>query len=260
MRILCRLSLLLLYTNFMLFSSLRNNVIRITPLWSGGFTRFAASTARSTSAEGDSTSFRNDFQGTRVFVSNIPPSVNWQVLKDHFRVKLGLNVVYASISKDMSSGMSKGCGIVQFETKGDVIKCIELSKSIPLEENILYVREDHQEKRGEGKKFLSEKIYNRKPGSAGDEMRPKRWSLAEGYTNEGLAQLGVDVSAVEALLEKREIQRARKNFKASDDMRNELRVKFGVQVEDKLHQWKPLMKRTDPVAGGGDLDDFFNKL
>ena len=37
-------------------------------------------------AGGKSKTFREDFQGTRVFVEGLPQSASWQDVKDHFRV------------------------------------------------------------------------------------------------------------------------------------------------------------------------------
>lgn len=78
----------------------------------------------------DNTNFRQNFRGTRVFVTGLPDDVTWQVLKDHFR-QAG-EVVFASVSADMETGKSKGYGVVQYETTHEALKAIETMRDFPL--------------------------------------------------------------------------------------------------------------------------------
>ena len=90
--------------------------------------------------------FHDDFQGTRVFVQEIPENVDWKELKDHFK-KAG-NVVYASISVDKVLMKSKGCGIIQYETTDEAKKAIRIMNDFPLKGSSLFVIHDVQEVRG----------------------------------------------------------------------------------------------------------------
>lgn len=211
-------------------------------------------------------SFRDDFIGTRIFVSNVPPEVDWMEFKDHFK-GMGFNVVYASVSKDSITGKSKGHGIVQFEHKSDVIKCFESIHKYNLRGNVLSAREDRQEKRGDGERSISSRSQPRQdrrtPSKPAESpvFRIRKWKLADGYTLEGITKLGVNIAAVEVLLLEREKERNAHNFTKADEMRDKLRSLHRVQVEDKTRSWKPLMARA-PVKGAteSEVDDFFNDL
>ena len=88
--------------------------------------RFAGAADRNV----ENTSFRQNFRGTRVFVTGLPDDVTWQILKDHFR-QAG-EVVFASVSADMETGKSKGYGVVQYETTHEALKAIEIMRDFPL--------------------------------------------------------------------------------------------------------------------------------
>lgn len=79
---------------------------------------------------GGNTSFRENFRGTRVFVTGLPVDATWQDLKDHFR-RAG-EVVFASVSADMETGRSKGYGVVQYETTHEAQRAIEMMRDFPL--------------------------------------------------------------------------------------------------------------------------------
>ena len=80
---------------------------------------------------------------TRVFVNNIPLTLTWQDLKDHFRV--AGEVAYASVSQ-YPSGDSKGFGIVQFETADAAENAIRTMRNHPIQGQTLFVREDVQDR------------------------------------------------------------------------------------------------------------------
>ena len=86
------------------------------------------------------------FGELRVFVSNIPDTVDWKELKDHCRKSLpGVSIGFCSISKDMTTGESKGHGLVQFDNVDDTPNAIEVLNGSTLRGSILYVRKDVQE-------------------------------------------------------------------------------------------------------------------
>ena len=106
--------------------------------------------ARGTShrmASNDET-FEENFQGTRLFVRNIPFDVNWGQLKDFFNAADAGTVVYASISVDMVTRQSKGCGIVQFDTTGAAQKAFETMNGRAMGDkgHLLDIRFDIQER------------------------------------------------------------------------------------------------------------------
>ncbi|KAI8916755.1 hypothetical protein DFJ77DRAFT_353679 [Powellomyces hirtus] len=62
--------------------------------------------------------------GTQVFVGNLPFSSRWQDLKDLFR-PLGLNPIHADVISDPSTGRSKGCGVVRFQTPDEAERAVQ---------------------------------------------------------------------------------------------------------------------------------------
>lgn len=179
---------------------------------------------------GESRSFRQDFQGTRVFVQGLPTEASWQDLKDHFAI--AGNVVFASVSVDRQTGVSKGVGIVQFETSESAINAIKIMRDHPLDGSVLYVREDVQEKRAGGnQQFQSPSSY----GNNKREAPPSRWECAD---DENSSVLSLDEKeAVVGLIKERDAARRRKNYDVSDNLRQKLKSQFGVHVDDRLKQW-----------------------
>mmetsp|Transcript_1677 Transcript_1677/g.2277 ORF Transcript_1677/g.2277 Transcript_1677/m.2277 type:complete len:546 (+) Transcript_1677:131-1768(+) len=164
--------------------------------------------------------FKDDFRGTRVFVQGIPPQTSWQDLKDHFRV--AGEVVFASISVDKRTGESKGCGIVQFETFEEAKTAIQIMRDHPIDGSSLYVREDVQDKPA-------------MPRGGGNTTPPTRWKCAN---EDNEAHLSVDDrTAILSLIRARDQARRRKNYTASDEMRDELKRDYGVHVDDRLKMW-----------------------
>eukprot|EP01098_Paradermamoeba_levis_P004761 TRINITY_DN2032_c0_g1_i1.p1 TRINITY_DN2032_c0_g1~~TRINITY_DN2032_c0_g1_i1.p1 ORF type:complete len:308 (+),score=91.65 TRINITY_DN2032_c0_g1_i1:191-1114(+) len=81
----------------------------------------------------------------RLYVGNLPWEVSWQTLKDHFS-QVG-KVVFADVFLE-ESGRSKGCGIVEFETKEESLRALKkLNNSvIPGTSRPIFVREDREDK------------------------------------------------------------------------------------------------------------------
>jgi RNA recognition motif. (a.k.a. RRM, RBD, or RNP domain) len=91
--------------------------------------------------------FRDDFQGTRIFVQNLPPNCDWKQLKDHF--KSAGSVVYASVSCDPITKASKGHGIVQYETTNEANRALATMNNVLFKTAHLQLRPDIQERRKE---------------------------------------------------------------------------------------------------------------
>jgi hypothetical protein len=176
---------------------------------------------------GNNRTFRQDFRGTRVFVQGLAPETSWQSLKDHFR--LAGEPVFASVSVDANTGKSKGCGVVQFETTEMAQNAIAMMRNHPLDGATLYVREDVQEKEGT-------RLRSSTP-QRGDKQStiPMSWSCADESTMEMLAE--DEKTAIYSLIRARDDARKRRNYDASDDMREELKFKFGVHLDDRLKMW-----------------------
>ena len=96
------------------------------------------------------------FRQKRIFVSNLPPHVDWKLLKDYFVFEFGDRVVYASVSEDIRTGESKGCGLVQFETVDDAQRAIEMMNEKVFDGYTIRIREDKQTR--EGSTYKNNKI------------------------------------------------------------------------------------------------------
>lgn len=168
--------------------------------------------------------FKENFRGTRVFVQGLPPWVNWQELKDHF--KIAGNVVFASVSIDTNTGQSKGCGVVQFESTLMAQNAIEIMRNHPLDDgSVLYVRQDYQE--NDDSKSLSNRRGSTPPSA--------QWKCAD-EENIHLLTEG-DLSMVKNLIKARDQARRRRNYETSDNIREDLKLKFGVHLDDRLKSW-----------------------
>ena len=178
---------------------------------------------RQTATEESNTSFRQDFRGTRVFVQGITPGTSWQDLKDHFRV--AGEVVFASVSVDPQTGEPKGHGIVQFETTEMAQTAIAIMRNHPLNGSQLFVREDVQE----NTKNAELKSLPKGP------TPPTKWKCA----NEDNVEYMSDAEriAIRSLIKARDDARRRRNFDASDKIREELKEKHGVFIDDRLQMW-----------------------
>lgn len=188
-----------------------------------------------------------DFLSTRVFVQNIPKDVHdWKDLKDHFKV--AGEVAYASISVDKRTGESKQCGIVQFETPEEAKNAIRIMRDHPMKGEKLYVREDVQETRQPREKRGNNNMY-------GDEdsyktRLPSEWKRAndpdvDGSGNDWYNLKDEELKEIETIIQKRDKQRRLKNYKMSDQLRDELKEEFGVHLDDRLKLWW-----TDTKHGG----------
>lgn len=171
--------------------------------------------------------FRQDFRGTRVFVQNIPDHVNWQDLKDHFRV--AGEVVFASVSVDRDTGAPKGHGVVQFEDTDGAQKAIKIMRDHPLEGSQLYVRPDAQEREG------GAALKSVSPGGGRGPTPPTKWRCADEDALESMEQ--EEYKAIRSLIKARDDARRRKNYSASDEMRNDLKFQHAVHLDDRLKMW-----------------------
>ncbi|KAL6754227.1 hypothetical protein V8C86DRAFT_2707597 [Haematococcus lacustris] len=61
---------------------------------------------------------------TKVYVWNLPFNVDWAELKRVF--KPAGSVMFAGVMKDKEKGVSKGCGIVEFETPDQAQRAIQM--------------------------------------------------------------------------------------------------------------------------------------
>jgi len=176
---------------------------------------------------GDTKTFRQDFRQTRVFVQGIPPGVSWQDMKDHFR-EAG-NVVFASISVDTATGVSKGHGIVQFETTAMAQNAVQIMRDFPLNGSTLFVREDVQQNDNPNARLRSSSNPNR------DYTQPSKWKCANEDNAEYMSE--EELSAIKSLINKRDDARKRRKYDISDKLRDDLKINFGVFIDDRLKMW-----------------------
>jgi RNA recognition motif-containing protein len=178
--------------------------------------------------------FRQDFRGTRVFVQGLPPTASWQDLKDHFRI--AGDVVFASVSTDRTTGESKCCGIVQYETTAMAKNAMEIMRNHPMDNDYtLYVREDVQEAR-EGMQLINAPTPFIKRGQYGQTTPPTKWKCAnEADSAEALSQ--EQLQAVRSLVKARDDARRRRQYDVSDNIREELKSLYQVYIDDRLKMW-----------------------
>ena len=173
--------------------------------------------------------FREDFRGTRVFVQGLPLNASWQDLKDHF--KIAGEVVFASVSIDSRTGESKGCGVVQFESTEMAKNAIRVMRNHPLDGQTLYVREDYQESR-------DDRSLSGRTGGGGGSRGDKLASIWKCADEDNAADLDdSERESILNLIKARDAARRRRNYDASDAMREELKTKFDVHLDDRLKLW-----------------------
>lgn len=156
------------------------------------------------------------------------------------------SVVFASVSTDPNTRASKGCGIVQFETTDMAQNAINIMKDHPLRGISLFVREDVQERRsGDSNKSIRSSVSS-------------SWRCAD---EDNSAFLTAEVrSKVESLISSRDQARRQRDYETSDDIRDELKTKYNVHVDDKLKAWwysvdESVPKRITEVKGEGRWGD-----
>jgi RNA-binding proteins (RRM domain) len=160
------------------------------------------------------------------FVQGIPHHASWQDLKDHFKV--AGEVVFASVSIDPSTGTSKGCGIVQFETTEMANYAIQIMREHPMDGAVLYVREDYQENK-DGQEL------GRQARSSSASVLPTKWKCAD---EDNLSLVSKDdLLIVRNLIKARDEARKRKNYDTSDLIREDLKKRFNVHIDDRLKLW-----------------------
>ena len=164
-------------------------------------------------------------------------------MKDHFRV--AGSVVFASVSTDPVTRASKGCGIVQYESTDMAQNAISIMKDHPLRGISLFVREDVQERREDS-------------GRASRGSSVSSWTCAD---EENSAFLSAEVrSEVESLISSRDQARRQRDYETSDDIRDELKAKYNVHVDDKMKAWwysvdETVPKRVAEMKGEGRWGD-----
>lgn len=169
-----------------------------------------------------------------LFSTGLPPDASWQDLKDHF--KQAGTVVFASVSIDPRTGESKGHGIVQFETTEMAHTAIAIMRDYPLNGYKLYVREDVQESKD------GADLKSRTPRETRSNV-PNKWRCAD---QENASYLSTeDEETVLSLIRARDDARRRRQYDASDAMRDELKMKFGVHLDDRLKMWWTSMDGKD---------------
>lgn len=201
----------------------------------------------------DDATFKEDFQGTRVFVQGLPKDADWKDLKDHFKV--AGEVVYASVSIDKRTGASKQCGIVQFETSSMAQHAISEMRNHPMAGEKLFVRKDVQESRnGSNSRGTSVNDERYRRANERSEYRnddlPTEWKRANDPVEDGAGKDWYDLKEeeleeIETLIEKRDQWRRQRNYKMSDQIRYELKDDFGIHLDDRLKLWW-----TDTKHGG----------
>ena len=80
--------------------------------------------------------------GCKLYVNNLPWTVSWQGLKDHFRC--AGNVVRADVFTG-ADGRSKGCGIVEFSAPEEAAHAIRTLNDTMLNDRKIFVREDRED-------------------------------------------------------------------------------------------------------------------
>ena len=173
--------------------------------------------------------FKEDFLGTRVFVQGLSQRTTWKELKDHFQI--AGSVVFASVSIDRQTGRSKKHGIVQFETPEEAKEAIKVMRKHPLDGEKLYVREDVQESRKGSRVINVENRY--------DKEVPNEWKRAndeeDDESGEDWYRLNDnELKEIEGLIRKRDTQRRQRNYKMSDKIREQLKLDFGVHLDDRV--------------------------
>ena len=176
--------------------------------------------------------FKEDFLGTRVFVQGLSERTTWKELKDHFQI--AGSVVFASVSIDRQTGRSKQHGIVQFETPEEAKEAIKVMRSHPLDGEKLYVREDVQESR-KGSRVMN--VENRYDNEVPNEWKRANDEQADGSGEDWYNLKDDELKEIEGLIRKRDAQRRQRNYKMSDKIREQLKLDFGVHLDDRLKMW-----------------------
>ncbi|KAL7487264.1 hypothetical protein ACHAW6_012863 [Cyclotella cf. meneghiniana] len=177
---------------------------------------------------------KDEFQATRVFVQGLPKDATWQDLKDHFQ--LSGEVVFASVSVDRKTGESKQCGIVQYATPEMAAAAIRDMRNHPMNGTTLYVRQDVQESRG-GKNGDK----HDRSGMKDFKIRlPSEWRRANDEEDGKAGQYDLEpdvLREIKNLVKKRDMERRKKRYNLSDAMRDELKDRYGVHLDDDLKLW-----------------------
>ena len=157
-------------------------------------------------------------------------------LKDHFQ--LAGQVAFASISIDRRTGESKGCGIVQYETPEMAATAIREMRNNPMNGETLYVRKDVQESRARSTGERPQR--SRRNDNEYKVNLPSEWRRANDEVDGKSGQYDIDskeLKEIESLVVKRDMERRKRNYDLSDSMRDQLKEKYSVHVDDDLKLW-----------------------
>lgn len=164
-------------------------------------------------------------------------------MKDHFRI--AGEVVFASVSMDRKTGVSKGCGIVQYETTEMAQRAIQIMRNHPLDDNTpLYVRPDYQEQgtnnnQNNSQSFLSNNNNNSRYGKSRQAI-PSIWRCSNDDDDDDMMLSSVDDStrkSIEQLIQERDMARRQRNYDTSDAIRERLKSEYNVQMDDRVKEW-----------------------
>jgi hypothetical protein len=109
---------------------------------------------------------------------------------------------------------------------------IAIMRNHPMNGYQLFVREDLQESSGDGRE-----LSDRFPVKKGPTP-PSKWKCAD-ETNAYSLLSEEDMKAIRSMIKARDDARRRRQYEASDNLRDELRYTYGVQLDDRLKMWWP---------------------
>ena len=187
--------------------------------------------------------FRRLHRETRIFVENLSYNTEWQQLKDHF-INAGYPTVYASVSYDKENQRSKGCGLVQFETRHAADDAVQHMTGSILDGRSINCRPDQKEQ------YRSDDGYNvpdyskhaRRENRKSSSPRQRAFNLnGHDYTRhpEDHETLDEDkLGFINELLRLRLDAKLVRDFDVADDLLVQLQTEHGVTVNDGCKQWR----------------------
>jgi len=116
---------------------------------------------------------------------------------------------------------------------------IDIMRNHPMEDgSVLYVRQDYQEEN------TSRSLSNNSNYRRGSTPPSHQWRCAD---EENLKLLSSDdLSMVQNLIKARDQARMRRNYETSDNIRDDLKLKFAVHLDDRLKMWWVSTDNTVP--------------
>jgi len=116
----------------------------------------------------------DDGECTRVFAGSLSFQTTWKSLKDHFKV-CG-EIQYASVITDRATGMSKGCGMVDFQTHAEAQSAVAVLNGSTLDGREITVKLDV-----EGKRRQAMMVQQQQQASAYGQQQPRVVDDRPGY-------------------------------------------------------------------------------